>query len=122
MANLLTVLGDPVASTHVHAVLEYCAGGSLKRLLESVRKTRPTGEGMAAPAGLNGLAFPLAARATAQLASDTGVRAKRQMLHARSLAFTHPRNGERLAFEAAWPSDFEQVLDRLRGATTKTKP
>jgi 23S rRNA pseudouridine1911/1915/1917 synthase len=42
------------------------------------------------------------------------------MLHARSLAFTHPRNGERLTFEAAWPGDFERVLDELRKAKTKT--
>jgi 23S rRNA pseudouridine1911/1915/1917 synthase len=72
------------------------------------------------------IGFPLAGdalygtKATAQLASDTGVRPDRQMLHARSLAFTHPASGERLSFEAAWPSDFEQVLDALRGAKTKT--
>ena len=72
------------------------------------------------------IGFPLAGdtlygtKATAQLASDTGVRAERQMLHARSLAFTHPRNGERLTFEAAWPGDFERVLDELRKAKTKT--
>ena len=72
------------------------------------------------------IGFPLAGdalygkKATAQLASDTGVRADRQMLHAQSLAFTHPRSGERLTFEAAWPSDFEQVLDELRSAKTKT--
>jgi len=72
------------------------------------------------------IGFPLAGdalygkKATAQLASDTGVRADRQMLHAQSLAFTHPRSGERLTFEAAWPSDFERVLDELRSAKTKT--
>ena len=72
------------------------------------------------------IGFPLAGdalygkKATAKLASDTGVRADRQMLHAQSLAFTHPRSGERLTFEAAWPSDFEQVLDELRSAKTKT--
>ena len=72
------------------------------------------------------IGFPLAGdtlygtKATAQLASDTGVRAERQMLHARSLAFTHPRNGERLTFKAAWPSDFEWVLDELRDTKTKT--
>ena len=72
------------------------------------------------------IGFPLAGdalygkKATAQLASDTGVRADRQMLHAQSLAFTHPRSGEWLTFEAAWPSDFEQVLDELRSAKTKT--
>ena len=72
------------------------------------------------------IGFPLAGdtlygtKATAQLASDTGVRAERQMLHARSLAFTHPRNGERLTFEAAWPGDFERVLDELRKAKTNS--
>jgi len=59
-------------------------------------------------------------KATAQLASDTGMGAGRQMLHAQSLAFTHPGSGERLTFEAAWPSDFERVLDELRSAKTKT--
>ena len=72
------------------------------------------------------IGFPLAGdalystKATAQLARDTGVRAGRQMLHARSLAFTHPRSGERLTFEAAWPSDFERVLDELRRAKTNS--
>ena len=56
------------------------------------------------------------AKATAQLASDTGVHAERQMLHARHLSFTHPRGGERKSFEAAWPSDFEATLNALRAA------
>ncbi len=59
-------------------------------------------------------------KATAQLASDTGMGAGRQMLHARSLAFAHPRSDERLTFEAAWPSDFERVLDELRSAKTNS--
>ena len=53
-------------------------------------------------------------KATAQLAGDTGVRAERQMLHARYLAFTHPRSGERKSFEAAWPSDFDKTVNALR--------
>ena len=56
------------------------------------------------------------AKATAQLASDTGVHAERQMLHALHLSFTHPRSGERKSFEAAWPSDFEATLNALRAA------
>jgi len=36
------------------------------------------------------------------------------------LAFTHPRSSERLTFEAAWPSDFERVLDELRSAKTNS--
>ena len=34
-------------------------------------------------------------------------------LHARRLAFTHPRSGERLAFEAPRPRDLQDLLDRL---------
>ena len=70
IANLLTVLGDASrADGHVHLVLEYASGGSLKRHLETLRKVKPTGAGMAAPSGLSGMAPPLAARASAQLAS-----------------------------------------------------
>jgi 23S rRNA pseudouridine1911/1915/1917 synthase len=38
----------------------------------------------------------------------------RQMLHAWRLAFDHPIDGRRMAFEAPPPEDFEQALDRLR--------
>ena len=34
-------------------------------------------------------------------------------LHARRLAFTHPRSGERLAFEAPRPRDLQELLVRL---------
>ena len=39
--------------------------------------------------------------------------APRQMLHAEHLAITHPRTGERLAFDSPLPADFEAVRDRL---------
>ena len=71
------------------------------------------------------IGFPLAGdalygkKATAQLASDTGVCTDRQMLHAQSLAFTHPRSGKRLEVEATWPSDFNQAVAALRKAQTK---
>jgi 23S rRNA pseudouridine1911/1915/1917 synthase len=38
----------------------------------------------------------------------------RQALHARHLAFDHPESGERLAFEAPLPADFEALLAVLR--------
>ncbi len=41
----------------------------------------------------------------------------RQMLHARTLGFTHPRTGERMYFEAEWPSDFTAVIEKWRGIT-----
>ncbi|HXU11705.1 MAG TPA: RluA family pseudouridine synthase [Candidatus Binatia bacterium] len=34
-------------------------------------------------------------------------------LHARRLAFTHPRSGERLAFEAPRPRELQDLLDRI---------
>lgn len=37
-----------------------------------------------------------------------------QLLHARLLAFDHPRTGERMSFECPVPEDFQQVLDGLR--------
>ncbi|MBI5618515.1 MAG: 23S rRNA pseudouridine(1911/1915/1917) synthase RluD [Gammaproteobacteria bacterium] len=37
----------------------------------------------------------------------------RQALHAREIAFEHPRTGEPLAFECALPGDFEAVLEVL---------
>lgn len=42
------------------------------------------------------------------------VRIPRLMLHAYSLAFTHPRTGERLMFCAPLPDAFEQTLQKLR--------
>lgn len=39
-----------------------------------------------------------------------GVPVGRLMLHAYSLAFTHPRTGERLTFTAPWPEDFSRGL------------
>jgi 23S rRNA pseudouridine1911/1915/1917 synthase len=40
---------------------------------------------------------------------------KRQALHAVRLGFEHPTTGDRLAFEAPLPPDFEDLLTRLRG-------
>ncbi len=57
------------------------------------------------------------ARANARLAEETGVRAPRQMLHARRLGFTHPASGEPLEFEAPWPADFAAVVEALRRST-----
>lgn len=39
---------------------------------------------------------------------------RRHFLHAGSLAFDHPRTGERLRFEAPLPSGLQNVLDKLR--------
>ena len=37
-----------------------------------------------------------------------------QALHAKTLAFTHPQTGERLAFDSDIPGDLAAVLDKLR--------
>lgn len=39
---------------------------------------------------------------------------QRQALHAKSLALTHPITGERMLFESELPSDFVQLLEKLR--------
>jgi len=45
----------------------------------------------------------------------TKVEAKRNMLHAWTLAFAHPLTGAPIAVEAPLPEDFQQVLARLGG-------
>ena len=44
----------------------------------------------------------------------TPVRIPRLMLHAYSLAFTHPTTGERMRFCAPLPAAFEETLQKLR--------
>jgi 23S rRNA pseudouridine1911/1915/1917 synthase len=53
-------------------------------------------------------------RANARFRQEHVVPVSRQMLHAGSLAFTHPRTGARMEFSAPLPDDFRQVLERLR--------
>ncbi|MBT7790559.1 MAG: hypothetical protein HN757_16950, partial [Calditrichaeota bacterium] len=38
----------------------------------------------------------------------------RQMLHARTLGFTHPITGEEMEFSAPIPPDFAGILEELR--------
>ena len=45
-----------------------------------------------------------------------GLGRRRLCLHARSLAFRHPDNGERIRVEAPLDEDFEAILDALRAA------
>ncbi len=42
----------------------------------------------------------------------------RQVLHARTLGFTHPKTGERLLFEAPWPADFAALIAKWRNVNT----
>ncbi len=52
--------------------------------------------------------------ANLKLKEATGVVAPRQMLHARKLAFRHPRDGRFCEFNAPLPADFRAVLEALR--------
>ena len=66
------------------------------------------------------LGYPLAGdetyakRQTQRLAELTGYTAPRQMLHARSIEFVHPRSDAVLRFEAPWPEDFLNAVRSLR--------
>lgn len=66
------------------------------------------------------LGFPLLGdlvygeRANARFRQSNPVHVPRQMLHARSLAFIHPRTGLRVGFDAPLPADFLKVLEALR--------
>ena len=53
-------------------------------------------------------------RQNQRLEELTGYHAPRQMLHARTLTFTHPRMGRKKTFSAPWPKDFEEALAALR--------
>lgn len=72
------------------------------------------------------LGFPLVGdlvygeRANRRLATELGWKAPRQMLHARTLAFAHPRSGQTLSFEAPLPADFQDVLQKLGGTPSMT--
>ena len=108
------------AVTHVR-VLERLAGASL------VEVGLETGRTHQIRVHLSEAGHPLLADATyggtrreARLSPSDPVRRAaeaigRQALHARRLAFPHPKTGEHLAFEAPLPSDFQAALDLLRG-------
>jgi 23S rRNA pseudouridine1911/1915/1917 synthase len=51
-----------------------------------------------------------------QAIGPSGSSAKRNMLHAWTLAFPHPLTGEQIAVEADPPQDFQKLLARLRAA------
>ena len=38
----------------------------------------------------------------------------RQVLHAKTLGFTHPRTGERLFFDSQWPADMTALINKWR--------
>ena len=44
----------------------------------------------------------------------------RQVLHAKTLGFTHPRTGERLFFDSEWPEDMARLIDKWRNYVPNT--
>ncbi|MCR5533464.1 MAG: RluA family pseudouridine synthase [Paludibacteraceae bacterium] len=42
----------------------------------------------------------------------------RQVLHARTLGFTHPRTGERMFFDSEWPADMSALIAKWRAYET----
>ena len=44
----------------------------------------------------------------------------RQVLHAKTLGFTHPRTGERMFFDSPWPADIEALVDKWRNYQPNT--
>jgi RluA family pseudouridine synthase len=58
---------------------------------------------------------------TLMLPSGVRLKISRVMLHARSLGFRHPMTNEDVLVECDWPSDFAQVVERLRMNKTHQK-
>ena len=44
----------------------------------------------------------------------------RQVLHAKTLGFTHPRTGERLFFDSQWPEDMSALINKWRAYEPNT--
>ena len=44
----------------------------------------------------------------------------RQVLHAKTLGFTHPRTGERMFFDSPWPADIAALIDKWRNYQPNT--
>lgn len=44
----------------------------------------------------------------------------RQVLHAKTLGFTHPRTGERMFFDSPWPTDIDALIDKWRNYQPNT--
>lgn len=44
----------------------------------------------------------------------------RQVLHAKTLGFTHPRTGERMFFDSQWPADITNLINKWRNYEPNT--
>jgi 23S rRNA pseudouridine1911/1915/1917 synthase len=74
------------------------------------------------------IGFPLVGDATygkrqnQRLKELTQYAAPRQMLHARSLSFTHPRTGDEMTFTAELPEDFAAAIEALKPVVPSGRP
>ncbi len=104
-----TTHGRP-AVTH-YRVVETLPGGALLRVRIETGRTHQIRVHLAH------LGFPVAGDrqyGTRRQTRTDAIQAPRQMLHAAQLAFTHPRTGKPLCFEAPLPPDMEELLSVLR--------
>ncbi len=70
-----------------------------------------------------GASLRLLPESAGETARDAAARFPRQALHALSLEFTHPADGERMRFETGYPDDMRTLLSALSdlgGAISKT--
>lgn len=61
------------------------------------------------------------ARPNKRFTEQTGRAAPRQLLHARTIAFTHPQTGKQLKFTAPWPEDFAAAVKQLKKISAKPR-
>ena len=60
------------------------------------------------------LAGILAVMLTFSAAALPNALCPRQVLHAKTLGFTHPRTGERMFFDSQWPEDMTALIEKWR--------
>ncbi|MEW6157137.1 MAG: RluA family pseudouridine synthase [Verrucomicrobiota bacterium] len=99
-----------------YRVLEWLPGATLVEALLHTGRTHQI------RVHFHHLGFPLVGdliygpRQNKRLQDLTGYTPPRQMLHARELAFRHPRSNEEITFEAPLPQDFKAALKSIRDA------
>lgn len=97
---------DPRDAVTHFAIEEELPGFTLLRV------TLETGRTHQIRAHLHAIGYPVAGDPEYGTAGQLGL--GRQFLHARRLAFTHPRTGERVELTSELPEDLASVLARLR--------
>ncbi|MFZ5753924.1 MAG: RluA family pseudouridine synthase [Bacillota bacterium] len=97
------------AVTHFQ-VVEIINGYTLLKL------TLETGRTHQIRVHLSHLGYPLVGD---ELYGGESFLARRQLLHAFCLTFTHPRSGEELKFSVPWPKDMDHIINKLKNNIMK---